>query len=144
MASKTNMTFFKAYIELDNACAQLLGVEKGGVSAYISELINTRYAPGRSEALPKLIKYRKIRNALAHEENAFKDIHEISKTDIQWINYFSKRLRSKRDPISRYNQKNRFQAIWKKVRIAAFLVLGAVIAVAIYLIVDYFTKNTVI
>lgn len=141
MSNKTNMSFFKAYIELDKACAKLLSVEKHGVSAYISNLVSMRFAPGRSDALSRLIKYRKIRNILAHEENAFKQVDDISKNDIQWINRFTKSVNSKRDPVSRYLRKTRFFEIWRKVRIFVYILLGALGGGAIYFIVDFFTKN---
>ena len=77
MSSKINMSFFKAYIELDKACAEKLGVEKNGVSAYINSLVEFRFAPDRSEVLPKLIKYRKARNIIAHEDGAFDKLDEL-------------------------------------------------------------------
>jgi hypothetical protein len=128
MGTKTNMSFFKTYIELDKACAARLGIERHGVSAYISKLVDMRFAPGRSEVLPKLIKYRNCRNTIAHEENAMKEMDAITKSDIQWINYFIKCVNYKRDPISRYESKARRYAFWKKFRIAIIAVcslLGA-------------------
>ena len=128
MGTKTNMSFFKTYIELDKACAARLGIERHGVSAYISKLVDMRFAPGRSEVLPKLIKYRNCRNTIAHEENAMKEMDAITKSDIQWINYFIKCVTYKRDPISRYESKARRYAFWKKFRIAIIAVcslLGA-------------------
>ncbi len=141
MSNKMNMSFFKAYIELDKACSKLLSVEKHGVSAYISNLVSMRFAPGRSDALSRLTRYRKIRNILAHEENAFKEIDDISKNDIQWINRFTKSVSSKRDPVSRYMRKERFYNIWKKLRIAVYIILAALGGGAIYFIIDIISKS---
>lgn len=141
MGSKMNMTFFKAYIELDKACAQRLEVEKHGVSAYIANLVEMRFAPGRNETLPRLIKYRKLRNAMAHEENAFDDIEEINKSDVQWITRFTNTVNKKRDPVSRYMRKEWFFNIWKKIRLVIYLILGSAVAYALYLIFSYFAKK---
>ena len=68
---------------------------------YINKLVELRFAPERSEVLPKLVRYRNIRNKLVHEKNAGKTI-ELSKKDINWINKFERRLKKGRDPISIY------------------------------------------
>lgn len=126
MANKLNMSFFKAYIELDKACADRLGVERNGVSAYINSLVELRFAPDRSEVLPKLIEYRKIRNVIAHEDGAMDSLDQLSKADIKWLNRFTKSVSAKRDPVSRYERKARRYAIWRKVKgvLIILLVLG--------------------
>lgn len=129
MGTKTNISFFKAYIELDNACASHLGIEHHGVSAYINRLVELRFAPGRSEVLPKLIKYRKCRNTIAHEEDAMKKMDAITKADIQWLNYFTKSVNRKTDPISRYEAKVRRYMFWKKFRVA-IIAIGSIAAAA--------------
>ena len=133
--NKTNMTFFNAYIELDKACANLFEISRGGASAYINKLAELRFAPDRSEVLPKLIQYRKLRNIIAHEEGAFSELDEITKADIKWINRFTQSVNKKRDPISRYEKKAKRVAFWGKIRtfiiILAFLALAvAVVAIA--------------
>ena len=124
MSGRINMTFFKAYIELDNACAARLGVDKHGVSAYINRLVDMRFAKGRSEVLPKLIKYRNLRNAIAHEDGAIKGIDTISKADIQWLGRFTKLINKRRDPVSLYESKARRYIIWRKFRIAIIIAAG--------------------
>ena len=141
MGNKINMTFFKSYIELDKACAQRLDVKKHGVSAYISNLVDMRFAPGRNETLTRLIKYRKLRNAMAHEEDGFKDIDEITKNDVQWIARFTKNITKKRDPVSRYMRKEWFYKLWKKIRFVIYALCALIVAFAIYLIFSYFAKN---
>ena len=141
MGNKINMTFFKAYIELDKACAQRLDVKKHGVSAYISSLVEMRFAPGRNETLTRLIKYRKLRNAMAHEEDGFENIDEITKNDVQWIGRFTKNVTKKRDPVSRYMRKEWFYKLWRKVRFVIYALATLIVAFAVYLIFSYFAKN---
>lgn len=129
MANKINMSFFKAYIDLDKACADRLGVDRNGVSTYINSLVEMRFAPDRSEVLPRLIKYRKARNIIAHEQNAMDELDELTKSDIQWLNRFAKSVSHKRDPISRYERKARRYAIWKKVK-GVLIILFALALVA--------------
>ena len=134
MANKLNMSFFNAYLELDKICAKKLDISRGGVSAYINKLVELRFAPERSEVLPKLIQYRKYRNIIAHEEGAFSTLDEISKSDIQWINRFARSVSGRRDPVSRYERKARRFAIWRKIRVGLISVL-AVVAVAAVVVI---------
>ncbi len=135
MSSKINMSFFKAYIELDKVCAERLGVDRNGVSAYINSLVELRFAPDRSEVLPRLIKYRKARNIIAHEDGAIDQLDELTKDDVKWLNRFSKSVSGKRDPISRYERKATRYAIWKKLRVLLIILLAAaVIGVGYYVL----------
>ena len=136
MSSKINMSFFKAYIELDKACADRLGVERNGVSAYINSLVELRFAPERSEVLPRLIKYRKARNIIAHEDGAIDQLDELTKDDIKWLNRFAKSVSHKRDPISRYERKARRYSIWKKVKVVLIIFLVAAVAVCGYVVMN--------
>jgi hypothetical protein len=132
--NKINLSFFNAYLELDKACALLLEVSRGGVSAYIGKLAEFRFAPERSEVLPKLIEYRKLRNIIAHEEGAFTELDEITKADVKWLNRFTQLVNKKRDPISRYERRAKRYAIWRRVRgflIALLFLLLAITVVAI-------------
>ena len=136
MSSKINMSFFKAYIELDKVCADRLGVERNGVSAYINSLVELRFAPERSEVLPRLIKYRKARNIIAHEDGAIDQLDELTKDDIKWLNRFAKSVSHKRDPISRYERKARRYSIWKKVKVVLIIFLVAAVAVCGYVVMN--------
>ena len=137
--NKINMSFFNAYLELDKACAKLLEVSRGGATAYINKLAELRFAPERSEVLPRLLKYRKIRNIIAHEEGAFSEVDEITKADIKWINRFTASVNKKRDPVSRYERKAKAYAVWSKVK----LVLGVLILLALAVVVVSIAKNNI-
>lgn len=132
--SKINMSFFNAYLELDKVCAQRLDVSRGGVSAYIGRLVELRFAPERSEVLPKLLKYRKIRNIIAHEEGAFSESFDITKADIKWLNHFSKSVARKTDPVSRYERKARVYSVWKKTRVVLISILAILFVVVAVII----------
>ena len=129
MANKINLAFFNAYLELDKICAKRFSISKGGVTAYINNLVDTRYAPDRNEVLRKLIKYRKLRNILAHEAVAMTELNEIGKDDIKWVNQFAKSVEKNRDPISRYERKLKRYEIWRKARIV-LIILGILAAIA--------------
>lgn len=127
MGKKNNTDFLAAYIELDTACAELLGVKRGGITEYINELKEAKGAPQGSETLSKLISYRKARNKLAHEEGALSDVKDIDKTDVRWIDRFKKTIQKRRDPLSLY--KRPAKAFTVKAVVAAAAALAAVIAV---------------
>ena len=135
--NKINMSFFNAYLELDKACAKLLEVSRGGASAYINKLAELRFVPERNEVLPKLLKYRKIRNVLAHEEDAFSEVDEITKADIKWLSKFTASVNKKRDPVSRYERKAKIYGVWSKVK----LVLGIIILLTLAVVVVSIAKN---
>lgn len=137
MSNKVNLSFFNAYIALDKICADRLGVKQNGVSSYINRLVDLRFAPGRSEVLPRLIKYRNCRNSIAHEMNAIRDCDEITKSDIKWINRFARTVSRRADPVAKYERKAGFYSLWRKVRAALIGAIIAVVGVAIYFLLQF-------
>ena len=137
MSNKTNLAFFNAYIELDKTCADRMGVKQGGVSAYINKLVDMRFAPGRSDILPKLIKYRNCRNKIAHEMNAMMDSGEITKYDVRWIQRFSRSVAMRSDPVSKYERRAFWYSLWRKFFAAIIGAVIAVVGVAGYYLLDY-------
>ena len=138
MANKINLEFFNAYLDLDKACNQYFEISKGGATTYINRLKELEFGPEKSESLSKLIKYRKIRNILAHEADGFDDITDITKDDIKWLNEFAKSVKRKADPVSLYERKRRINDLWLKLRFV-FLGLGVVaVIVAVILIINLF------
>ena len=134
---KLNEAFLNAYIRIDSVCCEKFGIATGGATEYINRLINARFAPRRDEVLPRLVKYRNVRNRIAHEENALFTVSEISKSDIKWISSFEKSLTKRRDPISVYLRRARRYArrrrIFKRIGIVLALLLIAA-GVAAYFI----------
>ena len=135
VGKRLNHNFLEVYKELDRDCCEKFGVTSGGVTEYINRLNNARFAPERDDVLPRLVRYRNIRNKFAHDVGSIRKSDEISKADVKWVRGFNKDLIKKRDPISTYLRKARRYARRKKLyRIAflIFLVLIAVLAGALY------------
>ena len=107
MSKKYNSAFLNAYIELDKICCHKFGIVTGGITEYINRLINARYAPEREAILPRLVRYRNIRNRIAHEVGALQSIDELSKADIRWLEDFIRSIEKKKDPITQYLRKAR-------------------------------------
>ena len=141
VSGKNSQTFLDAFISMDNACKNALQSNKslenmsfggnGGVTVYINKLVELRFAPERSEVLPKLVRYRNMRNRLVHEKNASKVI-DVSKKDINWINKFEKRLKKGRDPISTYLRNEKIYKTWSRIRFIFILLLLAILGVAVF------------
>jgi len=129
LGKKSNTDFLAAYIELDTACAELLGVKRGGITEYINKLKEAKGAPQGNEVLSKLISYRKVRNKLAHEEGALTEIKDIDRADVRWLSGFKKNIRKRRDPLSLYNKLPTPIGIKVAIIAAVAVVLAIIIAI---------------
>ena len=128
MGKRTNLKFLKIYLALEKTlCDEHLGC----VSEYISRLDGARYAERREEVLMHLLRYRSIRNRLAHEPGALDSIRSIGSDDIKWIKRFLCDLRRGRDPVSRYIHRAERLLIIKKIKAYATVALIASAAIAI-------------
>ena len=134
MGRRLNESFLNTYMELDKDCCDKFGVASGGVTEYINRLNNARFAPGRDDVLPRLVRYRNIRNKFAHEVNAIRKVDEITKVDINWIRNFDKDVVKKRDPISAYLRKARKFARRRKLRRILYGTMFAIIVVLLILL----------
>ena len=136
MSKKVNEKFVNAYMELDRCCCEKFGISAGGITEYVNRLGNAKFAPKRDEVLPKLVKYRNIRNIFAHEPKALKKNDEIGKADIVWVQKFTKILAKQKDPYSVYLKKARKYARTRKLRrtllVVFLLLLAAAAAAAAY------------
>ena len=128
MSRKNNEKFLGKFLELDRLCCERFGVATNGVSEYINRLNNARFAPNRDEVLPKLVKYRNLRNRFAHEPQAIRKTDEVAKADIKWVKKFRKSVKKKNDPISKYLKKARSFVRGRRLR--RFL-LGTVVVAAV-------------
>ena len=141
MGRKINEVFLSEYIELDRDCCEKFGINTGGVTEYINRLNNARFAPGRDDVLPRLVRYRNIRNKIAHELSALRKLEEITKADVKWIRAFDKNVVKKKDPISLYLRKARKYMRRRRFRFwfsaIFFTVLGALAAIICFLIFGY-------
>lgn len=130
MSRKINEAFLEEYSLLGNICCRKFGTDKNGVTEYITRLNNARFAPMRDEVLPRLVKYRNIRNSTAHDENAVNTITDITKNDVKWIKYFIKTMEKKKDPLSLYLRKARRHAKLRRARKMIFLTLLVLAVIA--------------
>ena len=138
MSKKLNVAFLNAYVELENLCSQKFGVKYGGVTEYVNRLINARFAPGRDDVLPALVKYRNIRNRMVHENGTANNADEVTKADLKWLRDFTHDVERKRDPISMYLRKaRRYMRMRGFVRVLAVIgaiaVVGAIVAAVLLL-----------
>ena len=135
--TKINEAFFNAYLSLDKICAQKFSLTTGGVTEYINRLINARYAPGRDEVLPRLVKYRNIKNRIALDEGATADILEVKKRDIAWIRDFEHDVVKRRDSISVYirtARRNARRRRFMKVFWLAFFIVAVIAAIVFFFV----------
>ena len=136
MSKKSNVNFLNRFLELDKLCCEKFGILSGGVTEYITRLNNARFAPNRDEVLPRLSRYRNLRNRFAHEPGAIKKTEDISKEDIKWLRRFRRDVQKKRDPISKYLRKARRYAIRKKIK--RFIIIFGSTALVAAAVVMYF------
>ncbi len=135
MSKRLNEKFLKSFLELDRLCCEKFGVATGGVTEYINRLNNARFAPDRDIVLPRLVKYRNIRNLFAHEPGAVRKSEEVTKEDVNWLFRFRHDMQKKRDPISKYLRKARRFARARKIKRALFITLAVLLVAAITVIV---------
>ena len=138
MLNKTNISFLTAYIELDKTCCRRFGIQSGGVSTYINKLVYERQVPEREEILPRLIRYRNLRNKLAHDEGALNGITEIVKSDLKWLAAFSKTVAKKKDPLSVYEERTRVRVGGSKAGSVIMVIILALLAIAAVFALKYF------
>lgn len=129
MSRKINEVFLGDYLSLDKNCCEKFGIITGGITEYINRLNNARFAPGRDDVLPRLVRYRNIRNKMAHEPHALTKSEEITKADVKWIRAFDKSMNKKKDPISLYLRKARSLVRRRRLRRVLYTLLAILIAV---------------
>ena len=131
MSRKINEKFLNNFLELDKLCCEKFGVASNGVTEYINRLNNARFAPDRDEVLPRLVKYRNLRNRFAHEPQAIRKCDDITKADVKWVIKFKKSVKGKKDSISKYLKKaRRFARKRKFGKVLLVLLIVAALAAA--------------
>ena len=136
MGRRLNERFLASYIELDKDCCEKFGVATGGITEYINRLNNARFAPGREEALPRLVRYRNLRNKMAHELGSLRKMNDVVKTDVKWLRKFDKDIIKHRDPISSYLKRARRYA--RRRRIKRYITAASVVALVTMGVIIYF------
>ncbi len=136
MGRRLNERFLASYIELDKDCCEKFGVATGGITEYINRLNNARFAPGREEALPRLVRYRNLRNKMAHELGSLRKMNDVVKADVKWLRKFDKDIIKHRDPISSYLKRARRYARHR--RIKRYITAASVVALVTMGVIIYF------
>jgi len=137
MSKRVNENFLNIFMDIERLCCDKFGLASGGVTEYISRLNNARFAPDRDEVLPKLVRYRNLRNRFAHEPGAVKKSDELGKDDIKWVSRFRSDLSRKKDPISRYLRQAWWYSFFRRARNALLIILGiavVVLGIVVYLL----------
>lgn len=137
---KINEAFLSEYMRLDSVCCEKFGVSMSGVTEYINRLNNARFSPGRDDVLPRLVKYRSLRNRFAHEPNAIRKTDELTKDDVKWMRSFEKIIQKKKDPISLYLRKARQYVRRRRLR-RFFIVFGLVDIAILAVVIAYLFKG---
>lgn len=104
-------------------------VDKCSIYCLSNELNAAGNIPGKSDVLPKLLKYRKIRNKLAHEEGALSEDNSLEKADLKWLRGFKKSVEKHRDPISKSKKGGISGKAITWIIAAALVVVAAVLTV---------------
>lgn len=98
------MGFMDSYKHLERLCGDMLGDERR-ISAYIDKMYENDkgwdLVPGWERDLKKLKYYRRIRNKLVHEPDAYEE-ELCDEEDIEWLDDFYYRIIDRKDPLSRY------------------------------------------
>ena len=134
IGKRMNEKFLDCYMIADRLCCSKFGIAVGGVTEYINRLNNARYSNGREDVLPRLLRYRNLRNRFAHEAGAIKLSHEITMADIKWLKAFNKDLLRKRDPITVYLRRERRYERRRMIRRAMFSLAFGTIAVLAFML----------
>ena len=100
---KLNYILFEEFKHLDKLCGELYG-EQQGVTHYIDDMREVperdyRHIPNWKADLEQLVRFRHIRNYLAHTEGAF-DKEACTEEDIEWSQDFCQRILKQSDPLA--------------------------------------------
>ena len=140
MSKRHNEKFVQSYMELDRMCCERFGTSFGGVTEYINRLNNTRFAPNREDVLPRLVRYRNLRNRMAHEVASIRRITEITKHDVAWVKKFAKDMLRKRDPLASYLKKARRYARMKMISRIVTATAAAILAIILIIVLAVVLK----
>ena len=78
MPENTSIIFFDEYKKLDKLCSEMYGINSGGVTCYLNEMMavpvmQRNRIPEWNQTYDRLRELRHIRNQMAHGEGSFED-----------------------------------------------------------------------
>ncbi|MCI7522158.1 MAG: hypothetical protein PUA99_01975 [Roseburia hominis] len=78
MPENTSIIFFDEYKKLDKLCSEMYGINSGGVTCYLNDMMvvpvmQRNRIPEWNQTYDRLRELRHIRNQMAHGEGSFED-----------------------------------------------------------------------
>ena len=94
MPENTSIIFFDEYKKLDKLCSEMYGINSGGVTCYLNDMM----------AVPVMQRNRiPERNQMAHGEGSFED-YPCSEEDVLWLFEFRSKIMHISGPLAVYRR----------------------------------------
>ena len=96
MPENTSIIFFDEYKKLDKLCSEMYGINSGGVTCYLNDMMavpvmQRNRIPEWNQTYDRLRELRHIRNQMAHGEGSFED-YPCSEEDVLWLFEFRSKI----------------------------------------------------
>ncbi len=108
MPENTSIIFFDEYKKLDKLCSEMYGINSGGVTCYLNDMMavpvmQRNRIPEWNQTYDRLRELRHIRNQMAHGEGSFED-YPCSEEDVLWLFEFRSKIMHISDPLAVYRR----------------------------------------
>ena len=108
MPENTSVIFFDEYKKLDKLCSEMYGINSGGVTCYLNDMMavpvmQRNRIPEWNQTYDRLRELRHIRNQMAHGEGSFED-YPCSEEDVLWLFEFRSKIMHISDPLAVYRR----------------------------------------
>ena len=108
MPENTSIIFFDEYKKLDKLCSEMYGINSGGVTCYLNDMMavpvmQRNRIPEWNQTYDRLRELRHIRNQMAHGEGSFED-YPCSEEDVLWLWEFQSKIMHISDPLALYRR----------------------------------------
>jgi len=104
----TSIIFFDEYKKLDKLCSEMYGINSGGVTCYLNDMMavpvmQRNRIPEWNQTYDRLRELRHIRNQMAHGEGSFED-YPCSEEDVLWLFEFRSKIMHISGPLAVYRR----------------------------------------
>ena len=111
MPENTSIIFFDEYKKLDKLCSEMYGINSGGVTCYLNDMMavpvmQRNRIPEWNQTYDRLRELRHIRNQMAHGEGSFED-YPCSEEDVLWLFEFRSKIMHISDPLAVYRRQRK-------------------------------------
>ena len=108
MPENTSIIFFDEYKKLDKLCSEMYGINSGGVTCYLNDMMavpvmQRNRIPEWNQTYDRLRELRHIRNQMAHGEGSFED-YPCSEEDVLWLFEFRSKIMHISGPLAVYRR----------------------------------------